>query len=89
MISFPHVFNVKKRYMGISKHQEHDMNTQEIFLLQIPSKMEKYILLSLLKLLTMICLYAKIMLMILYLGLLTKPIFKSLVGSSLRNLRCP
>jgi hypothetical protein len=44
------------------------------------SKSEKPILYSL-KLLQMICLYAKFMLMILYLGLLTNLHVKSLVGS--------
>jgi hypothetical protein len=45
------------------------------------SKSEKPILLSLLKLLQKICLYAKFMLMISYLGLLTNQLVKSLVGS--------
>jgi hypothetical protein len=45
------------------------------------SKSEKLILLSLLKHLEMICLYAKFMLMISYLGLLTNLHVKSLVGS--------
>jgi hypothetical protein len=45
------------------------------------SKSVKPILLSLLKLLKMTCLYAKFMLMILYLGLLTSLHVKNLVGS--------
>jgi hypothetical protein len=45
------------------------------------SKSEKSILLSLLKPFQNICLYAKFMLMILYLGLLTNLLVKSLVGS--------
>ena len=45
------------------------------------SKSARPILLSLLKQLKIICLYAKFMLMISYLGLLTKPLVKSLVGS--------
>jgi hypothetical protein len=45
------------------------------------SKSERPILLYLLKLLTMICLYAKYMLMILYLGLLTNLHVRNLVGS--------
>src|SRR5688572_17230108 len=45
------------------------------------SKSEKSILLSLLKQLQMICLYAKFMLMISYLGLLTNLHVKGLVGS--------
>jgi hypothetical protein len=57
------------------------MNAYEIFLSLMASKSEKSILLSLLKLLQKICLYAKFMLMILYLGLLTNLLVKSLVGS--------
>jgi hypothetical protein len=52
------------------------------------SKSEKPILLSLLKPLQMICLYAKFMLMISYLGLLTNLLVKSLVGSWFKNSRC-
>jgi hypothetical protein len=44
------------------------------------SKSEKLILLSLLKQLQKTCLYAKFMLMILYLGLLTSHLVKSLVA---------
>jgi hypothetical protein len=66
--------------MGSSKPQEHDMNAYEIFLSLMASKSVKLILLSLLKLLTKICLYAKFMLMISYLGLLTNLHVKSLVG---------
>jgi hypothetical protein len=47
------------------------MNACEISLSLMASKLEKSILLSLLKLLQKICLYAKFMLMISYLGLLT------------------
>jgi hypothetical protein len=67
--------------MGSSKPQEYGMNAYEIFLSLMASKSEKSILLSLLKLLQKICLYAKFMLMILYLGLLTNLLVKSLVGS--------
>jgi hypothetical protein len=67
--------------MGSSKPQEHSMNVCEIFLSLMGLKSEKSILLSLLKLLQKICLYAKFMLMILYLGLLTSQLVKSLVGS--------
>jgi hypothetical protein len=52
------------------------------------SKSEKLILLSLLKLLQMICLYANFMLMIPYLGLLTNLLVKSLVGLWFKNSRC-
>jgi hypothetical protein len=67
--------------MGSSKPQEHGMNACEIFLLLMASKSVKPILLSLLKPLQKICLYAKFMLMISYLGLLTNLLVKSLVGS--------
>jgi hypothetical protein len=67
--------------MGSSKPQEHGMNAREIFLSLMASKSVKSILLSLLKLLQKTCLYSKFMLMILYLGLLTSQLVKSLVGS--------
>jgi hypothetical protein len=67
--------------MGSSKPQEHDMNAYEISLSLMVSKSVKSILLSLLKLLQKSCLYAKFMLMILYVGLLISQLVKSLVGS--------
>jgi hypothetical protein len=67
--------------MGSIKPQEHGMNACEIFLSLMASKSAKLILLSLLKLLQKICLYAKFMLMILYLGLLANQLVKRLVGS--------
>jgi hypothetical protein len=73
--------NSQRRFMGSSKPQEHGMNVCEIFLSLMASKSEKPILLFLLRLLQKICLYAKFMLMILYLGLLTNQLVKSLVGS--------
>jgi hypothetical protein len=57
------------------------MNACEIFLSLMASKSVNPILLSLLKLLQKICLYAKSMLMISYLGLLTNLLVKSLLGS--------
>jgi hypothetical protein len=66
--------------MGSSKPQEHDMNACEIFLSLMASKLKNPILLSLLKPLQKIYLYAKFMLMISYLGLLTNLLVKSLVG---------
>jgi hypothetical protein len=66
--------------MGSSKPQEHGMNACETSLSLMASKSVKSILLSLLKLLQMICLYAKFMLMISYLGLLTNLLVKSLVN---------
>jgi hypothetical protein len=76
-----HVYKLSRRFMGSSKPQEHGMNACEIFLSLMASKSEKSILLSLLKLLQKTCLYAKFMLMILYLGLLTSQLDNSLVGS--------
>jgi hypothetical protein len=73
--------NSQRRFMGSSKHQEHGMNACEISLSLMASKSAKLILHSLLKLLQRICLYAKFMLMISYLGLLTNLLVKSLVGS--------
>jgi hypothetical protein len=67
--------------MGSSKPQEHGMNVCEISLSLMASKSIKLILLFSLKLLQKTCLFAKAMLMILYLGLLTSQVVKSLVGS--------
>jgi hypothetical protein len=54
----------------------------------LASKLVKLTLLSSLKLLKKTCLYVKFMLMILYLGLLTSHLVKSLVGLWYRNSRC-
>jgi hypothetical protein len=70
----------QRRFMGSSKPQEHDMNAYEFSLSLMASKSVKPILLSSLKLLQKTCLYAKSMLMILYLCLLTSHLVKSLVG---------
>jgi hypothetical protein len=67
--------------MGSSKPQEHGMNACETFLSLMASKLVKLTLLSSPKLLLKTCLYAKFMLMILSLGLLTSNLVKSLVGS--------
>jgi hypothetical protein len=69
-----------RRFIGSSKPQEHGMNDCETFLSLMASKLEKLTLLSSLKQLLKTCLYAKFMLMILYLGLLTSHLVKSLVG---------
>jgi hypothetical protein len=66
--------------MGSSKPQEHDMNAYGTYLSLMASKLEKLTLPSSLKQLLKTCLYAKFMLMILYLGLLTCQLVKSLVG---------
>jgi hypothetical protein len=73
--------NSQRHFMGSSKPQEHGMNACETFLSLMASKSVKPILLSLPKPLQKICLYYKFMLMILYLGLLTNQLVKSLVGS--------
>jgi hypothetical protein len=78
----------QRRFMGSSKLQEHGMNACETFLSLMASKLVKLTLLSSLKLLLKTCLYAKFMLMILYLGLLTSHLVKSLVGLWYRNSRC-
>jgi hypothetical protein len=74
--------------MGSSKPHEHGMNASETFLSIMASKSAKPILHSLLKLLQKTCLYAKFMLMISYLGLLTSLLLKSLVGLWFKNSRC-
>src|SRR6187455_3014007 len=73
--------NSLRRFMSSSKPQEHGMNALGIFSSLMNSKSERPILLYSLKLLIMTCLYAKFMLMILYLGLLTSLHVKNLVGS--------
>jgi hypothetical protein len=50
-----------RRSMGLSKLQEHGMNALEIFLFRMISRLGKLILLSLLRLIMVICLYAKYM----------------------------
>jgi hypothetical protein len=75
-----HVYKLYKALYGLKQAQEHGMNALEIFLSLMASKSAKSILLSLLKQLQMLCLYAKFMLMISYLGLLTNLLVKSLVG---------
>jgi hypothetical protein len=76
-----HVYKLSKALYGLMQPQEHGMNACDIFLSLMASMSVKPILLSLLKLLQRICLYAKFMLMISYLGLLTNLLVKSLVGS--------
>jgi hypothetical protein len=64
----------------LSKAQEPGMNACETFLSLMASKSVKQILLSSLKLLLKTCSNSKFALMILYLGLLTSHLVKSLVG---------
>jgi hypothetical protein len=47
--------------MGLSKLQEHSMNALEIFLFPMLSRSRKLILLFLLRLVMVICIYAKYM----------------------------
>jgi hypothetical protein len=75
-----HVYKLSKALYGSSKPQEHGANACETFLSLMASKLVKLTLLSSLKQLLKTCLYAKFMLMILYLGLLTSQLVKSLVG---------
>jgi hypothetical protein len=76
-----HVYKLSKALYGLKQApmQEHGMNALEISLSLMNSKSERPILHSLPKHMKMICLYAKFMLMILYLGLLTNLHVKSLV----------
>jgi hypothetical protein len=64
--------------MGLSKHQEYDMNILGTFLLKIILGLVRPTLLSSLEKWVNICLYAKFMLMILYLVLLTNSFVMSL-----------
>jgi hypothetical protein len=57
--------------MGLSKHQEHDMNVLVTFLLKMVLGLVRPTLLSSLEKWVKICLYAKFMLMILYLVSIT------------------
>jgi uncharacterized membrane protein YfhO len=64
--------------IGLSKHQEHDMNALETSLLKMVLELVCLVLLSSLEKWVKICLYAKSMLMILYLILLTNSFVMSL-----------
>jgi hypothetical protein len=64
--------------MGLSKHQEHGMNALGTFLLKMVLGLVRPTLLSSLEKWVKIWLYAKSMLMILYLVLLTNPFVMSL-----------
>jgi hypothetical protein len=64
MTSIPTMFISSLRHsMGLSKLQEHGMNALETFSFPMLSRLGKRILLFLLKLVMVICLYAKYMLM--------------------------
>jgi hypothetical protein len=64
--------------MGLSKHQEHGMNALETSLLQMVLGLVRPTLLSSLEKWVKIYLYAKSILMILYLVLLTNPFMMNL-----------
>jgi hypothetical protein len=70
--------NSIRRSMGLSKHQEYGMNILEIFLLKMILGLVRPILLSSLEKWEKIYLYAKYILMILSLVLLTNPFVMSL-----------
>jgi hypothetical protein len=65
--------------MSLSKHQEYGMNALETTLLKMVLGLVRPTLLSSLEKWVKICLYAKFMLMILYLVLLINPFVMSLV----------
>jgi hypothetical protein len=69
-----------RRSMDLSKPQEHGMNALEISLFLALSRLGKPILLSLLRLVMVIFLYAKYMSMTSYLVLLIKSLVRSLAG---------
>jgi hypothetical protein len=67
--------------MGLSRHQEHDMNVLGIFLFKMVLGLVRRILLSSQEKLVEICLYTKYTLMILSLVLLTNLFVMSLARS--------
>jgi hypothetical protein len=70
--------NSIRRSVGLSKHQEYGMNVLGTFLLKMVLGLVRPTLLSSLEKWVNICLYAKSMLMILYLILLANPFVMSL-----------
>ena len=76
-----HVYKLSKALYGLKQAQRAWYECLREFLITNASKSEKPILLPSLKLFQNTCLYAKFMLMILYLGLLTSQFVNSLVGS--------
>ena len=76
-----HVYKLSKALYGLKQAPRAWYECLRDFLITNGFKVGKPILLSLLKQLQRICLYAKFMLMISYLGLLTNLFLKSLVGS--------
>jgi hypothetical protein len=76
-----HVYKLSNVVYGLKQAPRAWYECLRDFLITMASKSVKPILHSLLKLLQKICLYAKFMLMISYLGLLTNLLVKCLVGS--------
>jgi hypothetical protein len=76
-----HVYKLSKALYGLKQAPRAWYECLRDFNSLMDSKSERLILLYSLKLLKMTCSYAKFMLMILYLGLLTNLHVKSLVGS--------
>jgi hypothetical protein len=82
-----HVYKLSKALYGLKQAPRTWYECLRDFLLTNGFK-EKLTLLSSLKQFLKTCLYAKFMLMILSLGLLTSHLVKSLVGLRYRNSRC-
>jgi hypothetical protein len=77
-----HVYKLSKALYGLKQAlRAWYVCIRDFFLSLMASKLEKLTLLPSLKQMLNTCLYAKFMLMILYLGLLTCHLVKSLVGS--------
>jgi hypothetical protein len=76
-----HVYKLSKALYGLKQAPRAWYECLRDFLITNGFKVGKVVLHSLLKPLQMICLYAKFMLMISYLGLLTNLLVKSYVGS--------
>jgi hypothetical protein len=76
-----HVYKLSKALYGLKQAPRAWYECLRDFVITNASKLAKPILHSLLKLFQNICLYAKFMLMISYLGLLTNLHVKSLLGS--------
>jgi hypothetical protein len=76
----PPVFEDDRYPDHVYKLQEHGMNALEISSFLMLSRLGKLILLSLLRLVMVIFLYAKYMSMTLYLALLIKSLVRSLTG---------
>jgi hypothetical protein len=83
-----HVYKLSKALYGLKQAPRSWYGCLRDFLITNGSKSERLILSSSLKLLKKACSYAKFMLMISYLGLLTSLLVKNLVGLWFKNSRC-